>query len=43
MEVTNFGNPVLMPQFKDSDELLKKIRDSKKLSKAGINQNDLDA
>ena len=41
VEVTNFGNPVLMPQFKDAEELLKKIRDSKKLSKAGINQKDL--
>ena len=41
LEVTNFGNPVLMPQFKDAEELLKKIRDSKKLSKAGINWNDL--
>ena len=41
LEVTNFGNPVLMPQFKDSEELLKKIRDSKKISRSGINWNDL--
>ncbi len=34
LEVTNFGNPQLMPQFKDADELLKKLRDSKKLSRA---------
>ncbi len=41
LEVTNFGNPALMPQFKDSDELLKKIRNSKKISRAGINWDDL--
>jgi len=29
VEVTNLGNPAGMPQFKDSDELLKKIRSSK--------------
>lgn len=31
IEVTNFGNPRRMPQFKDADELLKAIRGSKKL------------
>ena len=31
LEVTNFGNPKRMPQFKDADELFKKIRSSKKL------------
>lgn len=31
IEVTNFGNPAGMPQFKDADELLKKIRASKKI------------
>lgn len=29
VEVTNLGNPAGMPQFRDSDELLKKIRTSK--------------
>ncbi|MFN8133773.1 MAG: hypothetical protein U0Z17_00545 [Bacteroidales bacterium] len=29
VEVTNLGNPKGMPQFKDSDELLKRIRSSK--------------
>lgn len=33
IEVTNFGNPKGMPQFRDSDELLKKIRASKKVTK----------
>lgn len=41
LEVTNFGNPALMPQFKDADELFKRLRDSKKLSRAGINWSDL--
>lgn len=41
LEVTNLGNPRSMPQFKDSEELFKKLRDSKKLSKAGINWSDV--
>lgn len=32
IEVTNFGNPVGMPQFKDADELFKRLRNSKALS-----------
>jgi len=31
LEVTNFGNPKGMPQFKDSDDLFKQIRKSKKV------------
>jgi hydroxymethylglutaryl-CoA lyase len=31
IEVTNFGNPKGMPQFKDADEVFKKIRNSKKV------------
>ena len=31
IEVTNFGNPRGMPQFKDADDLLKKIRNSKRI------------
>jgi hydroxymethylglutaryl-CoA lyase len=41
LEVTNLGNPALMPQFKDAEELMKRLRDSKKLSRAGINWNDV--
>jgi hydroxymethylglutaryl-CoA lyase len=41
LEVTNFGNPALMPQFKDADELFKRLRDSKKLSRAGVNWSDV--
>ncbi len=32
IEVTNFGNPVGMPQFRDSDELFRKIRSSKTIA-----------
>ncbi len=31
LEVTNFGSPKGMPQFKDADELLKRLRASKKV------------
>jgi hydroxymethylglutaryl-CoA lyase len=31
LEITNFGNPTGMPQFKDADILLKKIRTSKRI------------
>jgi hydroxymethylglutaryl-CoA lyase len=33
IEVTNLGNPKGMPQFADSDDLLRKIRNSKRISK----------
>jgi len=32
IEITNYGNPVGMPQFKDADILMKKIRNSKKIA-----------
>ena len=31
LEITNFGNPTGMPQFKDADEVMKGIRSSKKI------------
>ena len=31
LELTNFGNPKGMPQFKDADDLMKNIRNSKRL------------
>jgi len=31
IEVTNFGNPLGMPQFKDADELMKRLRRSKQV------------
>ena len=41
VEVTDFGSPLAMPQFKDADEVLKRVRDSKKLSRAGVDWNDI--
>ncbi|HBX53429.1 MAG: pyruvate carboxyltransferase [Bacteroidetes bacterium RIFOXYA12_FULL_35_11] len=32
IETTNFGNPSGMPQFKDADELMKRVRNSKKIA-----------
>lgn len=32
LEVTNMGNPVGMPQFKDADEVFKRIRSSKRIA-----------
>ena len=31
LEVTNYGNPKGMPQFKDADELMKRLRSSKRI------------
>lgn len=33
VEITNFGNPKGMPQFKDADELMKRLRGSKTIAK----------
>lgn len=37
LELTNFGNPLKMPQFKDGSELFKRVRNSPILAKAGVN------
>ena len=45
MEVTNLGNPRVMPQFKDSDEVLKGISNEvfeKRLAKRGINTDEIE-
>ncbi len=42
LEVTNFGNPKGMPQFKDADELFRELRSSKKLTRAGVNLGDVE-
>ncbi len=45
LEVTNLGNPRIMPQFKDADEVLKGIRDEifeKRLNKRGMNPADIE-
>jgi hydroxymethylglutaryl-CoA lyase len=42
LEVTNFGPPAYMPQFKDADDLMKRVRGSKKLARAGVNWDDIE-
>ena len=44
IEVTNLGNPFLMPQFKDGEELLKQMRSDrfkKRCEKKGVNYDDI--
>jgi len=45
MEVTNLGNPRIMPQFKDAEKALKGVHDDifkKRLAKRGINHEDIE-
>jgi hydroxymethylglutaryl-CoA lyase len=42
VEVTNFGPPAYMPQFKDADDLMKGLRGSKRLARAGVNWDDIE-
>jgi hydroxymethylglutaryl-CoA lyase len=45
MEVTNLGNPRVMPQFKDAEDVLKGIREEvfeKRLAKRGINTDEIE-
>ena len=45
MEVTNLGNPRIMPQFKDAEEVLKGVHDDifkKRLAKRGIEHEDIE-
>ena len=36
LELTNLGNPRNLPQFRDAEELLRRLRESKTLAKAGV-------
>lgn len=42
LELTNFGNPNNMPQFKDRHELMKRVRNSRKLKNANVNWNEIE-
>lgn len=42
IELTNLGNADRMPQFRDAEELLRRLRGSKLLSRAGINQGEIE-
>lgn len=42
IELTNLGNPKNLPQFRDSEELLNRLRNSKVLSHAEVNWNNIE-
>lgn len=42
LELTNFGNPRNMPQFKDAHELMKRVRGSRLLKSAGVNWDEIE-
>jgi hydroxymethylglutaryl-CoA lyase len=42
LEISNFANPEFLPQFKDIQELFTRIRNSKRLSRKGINFDDIE-
>ena len=45
LEITNLGNPRIMPQFKDAEEVLKGTKDGyflKRLERKGINPDDIE-
>jgi hydroxymethylglutaryl-CoA lyase len=42
LEITNFANPAFLPQFRDAEELFKRVRDSRRLSRKGINFDDIE-
>lgn len=42
LELTNLGNPKRMPQFKDANELLKRVRNSRVIEKSGIPWSDIE-
>ena len=42
IELTNLGNPLNMPQFKDADELIRRVRTSRVLNKASIDWNEIE-
>jgi len=42
LEITNLANPAFLPQIRDADELLKRVRDSKRLSRGGVNFDDIE-
>lgn len=42
LELTNMGSAYVMPQFKDAGELLRRVRGSRVLAKAGINWDEIE-
>ncbi len=42
LEISNFANPAFLPQFRDVEELFRRVRDSRRLSRAGVNFDDIE-
>ncbi len=42
LEISNFANPKFLPQFRDVEELFKRVRDSKRLSRKGVNFDEIE-
>ena len=42
LELTNLGSPRNLPQFRDAEELLRRLRESKTLAKAGVNWDEIE-
>lgn len=42
LEISNFANPAFLPQFRDVEELFKRIRNSRRLSRSGVNFDDIE-
>jgi hydroxymethylglutaryl-CoA lyase len=42
LEITNFGSPHIMPQFRDAEDLLKRVRNSRRLNSAGVNMDEIE-
>jgi len=42
LEISNFANPAFLPQFRDVEELFKRVRNSRRLSRAGVNFDDIE-
>lgn len=42
LELTNLGSPKNLPQFRDAEELLRRVRESKVLARAGVNWDEIE-
>ena len=42
LEISNFANAAFLPQFRDVEELFRRVRDSRRLSRAGVNFDDIE-
>ena len=42
LEITNLASAAVLPQFRDADDLLKRVKGSKRLSRAGVNLDEIE-